>query len=80
MNAVRHGKASKIVIASSSGHDAATLTITDNGGGFDAARKTQGFGITSMRDRTRDLPNGIFEISSAAQEGTRITLSWKNES
>jgi NarL family two-component system sensor histidine kinase LiaS len=80
MNAVRHGKASKIVIASSIGHDAATLTITDNGGGFDAARKTQGFGITSMRDRTRDLPDGIFEISSAAQEGTRITLSWKNES
>jgi NarL family two-component system sensor histidine kinase LiaS len=80
MNAVRHGKASKIVIASSIGHDAATLTITDNGGGFDAARKTQGFGITSMRDRTRDLPDGIFEISSAAQEGTCITLSWKNES
>jgi len=80
MNSVRHGKASKIVIASRIGHDAAKLTITDNGGGFDATRKTHGFGVTSMRDRTRDLPDGTFEISSAAQEGTRITLSWKNES
>jgi NarL family two-component system sensor histidine kinase LiaS len=80
MNAVRHGKASKIAIASKFDQDIAQLTIADNGGGFDATRKTQGFGITSMRDRTRDLPDGIFEISSAAQEGTRITLSWKNES
>lgn len=80
MNSVRHGKTSKIVIASSIGHDAATLTITDNGGGFDAAKKTQGFGITSMRDRARDLPDGKFEILSAALEGTHIILSWRNES
>ena len=79
MNAVRHGRASKIVIAISIDHDAATLTITDNGNGFDAAQKTQGFGITSMRDRARDLPDGKFKILSAAQEGTRIILSWRNE-
>lgn len=80
MNAVRHGKASNIVIASKIDQDIATLTITDNGCGFDEAKKTQGFGITSMRDRTRDLPDGTFEILSAAQEGTRITLTWKKES
>jgi NarL family two-component system sensor histidine kinase LiaS len=80
MNAVRHGKASKIVIASKIKQDIATLTIADNGEGFDATQKTQGFGITSMRDRIQDLPDGNFEILSAAQEGTRITLSWKNES
>lgn len=80
MNAVRHGKASKIAIASKIDQDIATLTIADNGGGFDVAKKTHGFGITSMRDRTRDLPEGKFEILSAAQEGTRITLSWKKES
>lgn len=80
MNAVRHGNASNIVIASKIERDIATLTITDNGSGFDTGKKTQGFGITSMRDRMRDLPDGKFEILSSAQEGTRIMLSWKNES
>ena len=80
MNGVRHGKASRIVITSTVDHDIATLTIADNGSGFDAAQKTQGFGITSMRDRTQELPDGKFEILSVAQEGTRITLSWKNRS
>jgi NarL family two-component system sensor histidine kinase LiaS len=80
MNAVRHGNASKIVITSKIDHDIATLTITDNGIGFDTNKKTGGFGITSMRDRVRDLPHGTFEIKSSAGVGTRITLSWKNES
>jgi NarL family two-component system sensor histidine kinase LiaS len=80
MNAVRHGKASKIVIAGKIGHDIATLTIADNGNGFDTDKKTGGFGITSMRDRVRDLPHGTFEINSTAGVGTEITLSWKNES
>lgn len=79
MNAVRHGKASKIVITGMADHEMAGLTITDNGSGFDADRTTRGFGITSMRDRARDLPGGTFEITSAEGAGTQITLSWKNE-
>ena len=79
MNAVRHGKASKIVIASKIDRDIATLTIADNGSGFDTDKKTGGFGIISMRDRVRDLPHGTFEIKSTAGVGTQITLAWKNE-
>ena len=79
MNAVRHGKASKIVITGMTDHEMAGLTITDNGSGFDADRTTRGFGITSMRDRARDLPGGTFEITSAEGAGTQLTLSWKNE-
>lgn len=80
MNAVRHGKASAIVIASRIEQDLAMLTIADNGRGFDTARQTQGFGITSMRDRARDLPGGKLHIESAIHEGTRIILYWNNES
>jgi NarL family two-component system sensor histidine kinase LiaS len=80
MNAARHGNASKIVIASKVDHDITTLTIADNGSGFVADKKTGGFGITSMRDRVRDLPHGTFEIKSTAGVGTQIILSWKNES
>lgn len=79
MNAVRHGKASKIVIESKIDNDTATLTIVDNGSGFDTDKKAAGFGLVSMRDRMRDLPRGTFEVKSASHTGTQITLSWKNE-
>ncbi|PPD53289.1 MAG: hypothetical protein CTY12_05080 [Methylotenera sp.] len=80
MNAVRHGNATNIGIASKIDNDITTLTITDNGKGFDPDKKTIGFGLTSMRDRVRDLPFGTFEIKSTAGVGTKITISWKNES
>lgn len=79
MNAVRHGKASKIVIAGITDRDMARVTIADNGTGFDIAQNTRGFGITSMRDRAHDLPGGTLEITSAEGAGTQLTLSWKNE-
>ncbi len=78
LNAVRHGKATQIVIASSADQGVVKLTITDNGNGFDPDKKTDGFGLISMRDRVRDLPHGVFEIKSALGLGTQITLLWKN--
>lgn len=79
MNAVRHGKASKIVIAGMTDRDLTRVTIADNGNGFDTAKKMRGFGITSMHDRARDLPGGTLEITSAEGAGTQLTLSWKDE-
>lgn len=78
MNAVRHGKASKIVIESRIDSNTAEVTISDNGSGFDPETETTGFGLISMRDRMRDLDCGTFDVKSAAQMGTRISLSWKN--
>jgi two-component system, NarL family, sensor histidine kinase LiaS len=78
MNAVRHGKASKILIENKLDQDSVVITISDNGSGFNPDKKTGGFGITSMRDRVRDLPHGFFDIKSTAGAGTKITLSWKN--
>lgn len=79
MNAVRHGHASNIVITSKVDQAVVMLTISDNGSGFDASKITQGFGITSMRDRMRDLPHGAFVMRSTPGAGTEITLSWKPE-
>lgn len=78
MNAVRHGKASKIEIESRIDNNTARVTISDNGSGFDPEKKTTGFGLISMRERMGDLECGTFDVESAAQTGTRITLSWKN--
>ncbi|UJX41247.1 sensor histidine kinase [Desulfovibrio sp. JY] len=80
MNAIRHGKASQIEIASNIDREVVTLRISDNGIGFDRSKKTDGFGLTSMRDRVRSLPHGTFEIRSSIGVGTEIILSWKIES
>lgn len=79
MNAIRHGHASQIAITCQSNQHLVSLKISDNGSGFDVDKKTGGFGITSMRDRVRDLPQGKFEIKSSAGKGTQITVSWKKE-
>jgi two-component system, NarL family, sensor histidine kinase LiaS len=79
MNAVRHGKASAIVILCRLDRDEARLTIADNGNGFDPSQKTSGFGLESMRERARDLPGGAFTINSRDGAGTEVKLSWTVE-
>lgn len=79
MNAVRHGKASRISIEGRMAEGRVTLTIADNGQGFDPFARTGGFGVVSMRDRTRDLPGGLFDLKSRPGTGTEITLSWAAE-
>lgn len=76
MNAVRHGRATRIAIRGRSERGRATLTISDNGCGFDAGRDSSGFGMTSMRERAHGLAGGAFDLRSAANAGTTITLSW----
>lgn len=80
INAVRHGKASKIVIASERNDDTITLTITDNGVGFMTKQKTGGLGLISMHERVQELPDGTLDIQSTVGVGSQITLSWRNES
>jgi NarL family two-component system sensor histidine kinase LiaS len=76
VNAIRHGKASEIAIMSDIAGSKAWLTILDNGCGFDPGQMVGGFGITSMRERMRDVPGGTFEIDSCEGSGTRVKLSW----
>jgi NarL family two-component system sensor histidine kinase LiaS len=79
MNAVRHGKATHITIVTQIDQNMTMLLIKDDGVGFDTGKKMIGFGITSMRDRTHELPHGRFELTSEPGTGTQITVSWKNE-
>lgn len=79
MNAVQHGTARAIILSAGIADGTTTLTIEDDGTGFDPARETGGFGLVSMRDRAADLPHGTFHLDSRPGGGTRITLSWKTE-
>jgi signal transduction histidine kinase len=52
-----------------------TLTIQDNGKGFDPDRNTTGFGLQGMRERTIAL-GGTFQILTAPDRGCRIVATF----
>jgi signal transduction histidine kinase len=76
-NVSAHARARRAEVAISFAPEAVTLTIADDGAGFDletVQRDGQGhFGLLSMQERAGSL-GGWLAIRSAAGQGTRITL------
>ena len=71
-NAVRHGASRSILVVLEDGNGT-TLRVTDDGVGFDpdSPKTREGFGLTSMRERTESL-GGVFRVSSEPSRGTTI--------
>ena len=73
-NAFKHGTPSRVGVQIDYEPNALTLTVTDDGCGFDLAaaqRRPTGLGLETMRHRLRWL-GGCAELSSQLGEGTRI--------
>jgi signal transduction histidine kinase len=70
-NAVKHGHARHIWMTLTNGSEGLTLTITDDGVGFNAAAATPGLGLISMRERLDPL-GGILRVESIPGRGTSI--------
>ena len=51
--------------------DAVTVTVRDDGIGFDSATTSEGFGLVGMRERL-ELIGGRVDISSAPGQGTEV--------
>lgn len=77
VNAIRHGRATLIAISGELTGRTLTLTIVDNGRGFDpsAARSSDSghFGLQGMRERAKAF-NGSVSIASTPGNGTEITV------
>jgi signal transduction histidine kinase len=70
-NVARHSHASAVTVALELASDAATLTIADNGCGFDLGTMSRGVGLESMRERLEAL-GGRLRIESKPGAGTTI--------
>jgi PAS domain S-box-containing protein len=70
-NVVKHGHASEVHV--SLGYEAGciTLTVRDNGIGFDTAHTSKGIGLAGMEERL-GLLGGRLEIVSRRKHGTRL--------
>lgn len=73
-NAVRHGSASEVQVRFTNGNGV-RLSIEDDGCGFDprAVRDSEGFGLTSMRERAKAI-GGTFRVASTPSVGTQVEV------
>jgi signal transduction histidine kinase len=70
-NVARHSQASAVTVALELASDAATLTIADNGCGFELGAISRGVGLDSMRERLEAL-GGRLRVESKPGAGTTI--------
>jgi signal transduction histidine kinase len=74
-NVIKHSKASESVLSIEENEGHLHLIIEDNGTGFNVenANKTNGFGITQIRARIKNM-HGEIKIKSKLSEGTIIAI------
>jgi hypothetical protein len=75
-NIIRHARASEVIVRVTTGIDYLSITVRDDGIGFDPAAKTRsgaGLGLQNIINRT-ELLKGSASITSAPGAGTAITI------
>lgn len=73
-NSIKYAKADKVNIEFKIDNNVMSLSIKDNGVGFNTNEKRKGIGLKNIQSRAKKL-NGIFEITSTINEGTTIFVS-----
>src|SRR5215469_1337477 len=74
-NVIQHSRASKVDVLLEGGVQAVSLTISDNGVGFEPSSSfaSRGIGISSMSARAQML-GGTFDVLSRPAQGTQIAV------
>ncbi len=80
-NIGKHARATQVHVSLISGKSGITLSVKDNGCGFDVARvgaMPLGFGIHSMKERAK-LSGGHLRIFSVPGAGTELNVTWPRQ-
>ena len=73
-NINKYAQATNITVQISGNSENVFLKIEDDGIGFDVNKKSKGIGMQNMISRTNDC-QGIIDISSKKEEGTKIVIT-----
>jgi len=73
-NAVKHADARMIRVVLIESDDTVTVSVSDDGAGFDPAPSSGGFGLVGMRERI-ELAGGTLAVTSGLGEGTTVRAS-----
>jgi len=74
-NAMRHAEAARVTVRLRGSPEGLSLSVTDDGRGFDPStlRGQAGLGLVGMRERVRAV-GGTFSLTSAPGEGTTVQV------
>jgi signal transduction histidine kinase len=72
-NVVKHAEADRAWVEVSEDEQQVTVTVRDDGTGFDPDQPSGGFGLVGMRERA-ELANGRLLIESSAEQGTTVRV------
>jgi signal transduction histidine kinase len=75
-NVARHSGATDATVSLAAEDHTLSISIEDNGHGFEAAAATQGHGLTNLKRRLSEV-GGTCRIESRPGAGTQITLVWR---
>jgi signal transduction histidine kinase len=73
-NAGKHGAAAHVTVGVVEDDGHLSLSVRDDGSGFDPHAATQGFGLAGMRERV-ELLGGELSLISAPGEGTTMSAT-----
>ncbi|WP_293299288.1 sensor histidine kinase [Pedobacter sp. UBA4863] len=78
-NAIKYSEATAITIQTKAENAGLTISITDNGKGFDPKKEREGNGLYNMQKRIEEI-GGQFILSSTIGSGTQIKIILKETS
>jgi signal transduction histidine kinase len=77
-NVIKHAQASEVLIQLTKHKELLTISIEDDGKGFEKSNDTKGLGLRSVRKRVQAL-QGTLEINSSPSKGTAIYIEFDTE-
>lgn len=75
-NALKYADCKQVWLVVEAKPELISISLKDDGKGFDREEKTKGYGLSNMESRAQKM-NASFEINSAPGLGTQISISWK---
>ena len=70
-NCVKHADASELRVQLQAGNGQVRLCVEDDGRGFDPCKPREGFGLTGMRERTKNA-GGLWWVYTLPSQGTQV--------
>ena len=77
-NAVEHSHASALRIEGEVDRDRGSISVIDNGRGFDPSQLPKGhYGLLGMQERAEEI-GGTLTVDSSSADGSRVTIAWED--
>lgn len=78
-NAIKHANAQEVLVLLKETKEGLSITVEDDGGGFDVRTTTAGMGIENIRFRVKEHLSGSLLIKSELTKGTVVQITFERK-